>query len=101
MSNWRHGTGYRPRSCACWRGEPMNFFRRLLLKLSRRRMLERDMEAELAFHREMAREYANPIGLGNLTHIQEEARDLWRFTFAEDLGRDVFYALRTLAKAPG
>jgi putative ABC transport system permease protein len=75
--------------------------RRILLKLSRRHRLESDMEAELAFHREMAREHANPIGLGNVPRIQEEARDLWRFTVVEDLWRDVRYGVRSLGRTPG
>jgi predicted permease len=75
--------------------------RRILLKLRRRRSLERDMEAELAFHRELAREHSNPIGLGNLARIQEEARDLWRFSIVEDFWRDVAYALRSLRRTPG
>src|SRR5215471_15477466 len=79
----------------------MNVFSRLRLKLFRRRTLERDLEQELAFHCEMARTNANPIGLGNLTRIQEEARDLWRFTLWEDFARDVGYAIRSLGRAPG
>ena len=70
----------------------MMILRRILLKLSRRHRLEREMEEELAFHRQLAREHANPIGLGNVTRIQEEARDLWRFSFLEDFGRDLIYA---------
>jgi len=73
---------------------------RMLLKIWRRRRFEHDLEAELAFHRDLAREQANPIGLGNSVQIQEEARDLWRFTFVEDLWRDVLYAVRSLHRAP-
>ena len=75
--------------------------RRILLKLSRRRRLEEEMKAELAFHRDMAREHANPIGLGHMSGIEESARDLWRFTLVEDVGRDVLYALRSLGRSPG
>ena len=39
--------------------------RRLLLKLIRRRRLHEDLEAELAFHREMSSAHGNPISLGN------------------------------------
>lgn len=74
--------------------------RRIFLKLRRRSQLERDMEAELAFHRELSREQANPIGLGNITRLQEEARDLWRFSLIEDFCRDTVYALRSLGRAP-
>jgi predicted permease len=79
----------------------MILFRRILLKLRRRSRLERDMEAELAFHRQLAREHSNPIGLGNITRIQEEARDLWRFSLVEDFCRDVGYALRSFRRTPG
>src|SRR5262245_48553566 len=79
----------------------MMFFRRILLKLMRRRRLEQEMEAELAFHRDLAQAHANPIGLGNMTRIREEARDLWRFTIVEDFWRDVLYALRSLRRTPG
>jgi hypothetical protein len=65
----------------------MMVLRRLLLKLWRRRRLQHDLEAVLAFHRDLAREEANSIPLGNLSRIPEEALDLWRFTFIEDLWR--------------
>jgi predicted permease len=79
----------------------MTIFYRILLKLSRRRRFERDMEAELAFHRDLAQERGNPIGLGNVTRIQEEARDLWQFTLTEDFCRDVAYSVRSLFRTPG
>jgi predicted permease len=79
----------------------MMILRRILLKLRRRSRLHRDMEAELAFHRDLAREQNNPIGLGNVTLIQEEARDLWRFSLLEDFCRDVVFAIRSLRRAPG
>lgn len=34
---------------------------------------------------------------GNITSILEESRDMWRFTFIEQLGQDVRYALRSMA----
>ena len=61
--------------------------RRLLLKLFRRRRLLQDLEAELAFHREMAATGGNPIPLGNAGVIQEQAFDLWRFNRLENLWR--------------
>jgi predicted permease len=75
--------------------------RRIFLKLWRRRRLQRDLEAELAFHRDLSRENANPIPLGNVGRIQEEALDLWRFAFIEDFWRDVMYAIRSLRHTPG
>ena len=57
--------------------------RRFLLKLFRRRRLHDDLEAELAFHREMSRASGNAIPLGNLSRITEESLDLWRFSRIE------------------
>ena len=75
--------------------------RRILLKAWRRRRLQQDLEAELAFHRELAKEKNNPIQLGNLTRIREDALDIWRFTLIEDTWRDLRYACRSLGRMPG
>ena len=75
--------------------------RRLILKLYRRRRLERDLDAELAFHQEQAAMGGNPIPLGNRTKILEASRDSWRFVVLEDLWRDLVYAARSLGKSPG
>ncbi|HEY3453306.1 MAG TPA: ADOP family duplicated permease [Bryobacteraceae bacterium] len=72
-----------------------------LLKLFRRRRLESDLQAELEFHREMAAAHDNPIGLGNPSVIKEQALDLWRFTFIENIWRDIRYAIRSLSRSPG
>jgi predicted permease len=74
----------------------MRFFRKLL----HRRRLHADLEAELAFHRELAAANANPVGLGNETRIVEETLDLWRFTTIENLWRDVVYGARGLLRSP-
>lgn len=74
--------------------------RSLLLKLRRRRSMERDVETELAFHREMAAAHGNPIPLGNTAVIQEQARDLWRFAWIENLWRDLLYGARGLRRSP-
>src|ERR1039457_7200876 len=74
--------------------------RRFLLNLVRRRRLERDLQAELAFHRNMAAEGQNPTPLGNAAVIREEAFDLWRFSFIENLWRDLVYAARGLRRSP-
>jgi predicted permease len=75
--------------------------RRLFLKLRRRARLDADLEAELAFHREMATAGGNPIPFGNRASIREQAFDLWRFTWIEDFARDVVYAVRSLRRSPG
>jgi predicted permease len=74
--------------------------RKLFLKLRRRRNLERDLNAELAFHREMAAAGGNPVPLGNAARIMEQSRDFWRFTFFENLWRDLVYGARGLRRNP-
>lgn len=69
--------------------------RRFLLKLSKRARLERDLDEELQFHREMSN-----LPFGNSLRIREQARELWTFPFAESLIRDVRQACRGLAKSP-
>src|ERR1041385_5307024 len=73
--------------------------RRFFRKLLRRTRLERDLESELALHRELSAARGNPIPLGNVTRIAEESRDLWRFNFMENLWRDVVYAARGLRRS--
>ena len=75
--------------------------RRFLLKLFRRRRFERDMAEEMAFHREMAQAGGNAVPFGNQAVIAEQARDVWRFTWVENLWRDVVYGARGLARTPG
>jgi predicted permease len=75
--------------------------RRFFLKLFRRPKLHADLDAELAFHREMAAAHGNPLGLGNTTMVREHALDLWRFTLLEDLARDLLYAIRGARRSPG
>jgi putative ABC transport system permease protein len=73
--------------------------RRFLLKLFRRRRLHEDLEAELAFHREMSLANGNPIPLGNVSRITEESLELWRFSRLENLWRDLIYGARTVARS--
>ena len=75
--------------------------RRLFLKLFRRRRLQQDLEAELAFHREMSAVGGNPIPLGNAGVIKEQAFDLWRFNAVENFWRDLVYAGCALRRSPG
>ena len=74
--------------------------RRLFLKLSRRRTLDRELEAELAFHREMAQAGGSSIPLGSTLQIKEASGDPWRFTLLESLWRDVVYGVRGLSRSP-
>jgi putative ABC transport system permease protein len=79
----------------------MTTLRRFVLKILRRRRLEADLEMELSFHRQMALEHRNQIGLGNATAIKESAFDLWRFNLLENLWRDITFSARRLRKSPG
>lgn len=79
----------------------MRSLRRFVLKLVRRRRMEADLEAELAFHREMAQAQDNPVRLGNVTALREQALDAWRFAGVENLWRDVGLALRRLRRNVG
>ena len=69
--------------------------RRFILKLRKRRHLERDLDDEMEFHREMS----GPR-FGNSTRIREEAWELWTFPLIESLIRDLRLACRVLAKSP-
>jgi len=48
----------------------------------------------------MAAAHENPIGLGNPSVIKEQALDLWRFTFLENVWRDILYGIRSLFEVP-
>jgi macrolide transport system ATP-binding/permease protein len=69
--------------------------RRFILKLLKRPHLERDLNQEMEFHRAMS-----DRSFGDLARVREEARELWTFTFIENLMRDFRYACRLLAKSP-
>ena len=73
---------------------------RLFRKLFRRRTLDRELEAELAFHRQMAEAAGNSIPLGNSLRIREASGEPWRFTFLESLWTDAVYGFRGLRRNP-
>jgi putative ABC transport system permease protein len=62
--------------------------------------MHREMEDELAFHREMAARHGNAIPLGNTAVIAEYGYALRRFNFVENLWRDLVYAARGLRRSP-
>src|SRR5580700_4840736 len=104
-ANWSSNTkppgpAFRAPSSACWPDKQVEIMHRLFLKLFRRHRLDRDLQAELAFHRDMSAAHHNPIPLGNSAVIREQAFDLWRFNFAENLWRDLVYAARGLRHSP-
>ena len=72
----------------------------LWLKIFRRRRMRDEIEAEIAFHKEMAAAQGNAIPFGNTTVMKEQALDMWRFNFFENLWRDLVYAARGLRRSP-
>jgi predicted permease len=69
--------------------------RKFILKLRKRPHLERDLDEEFEFHRNMSdRQF------GNATRIREEAWELWTFPLIENLIRDFRHACRSLVKSP-
>jgi macrolide transport system ATP-binding/permease protein len=84
-------------------------FLRKLGWLFQRRDKEAELRAELEFHLEEEAEERQTAGLpddaarraarrdlGNLTLVQENTRSTWTWTFWEQLGQDLRYALRTM-----
>src|SRR6266849_6523922 len=56
--------------------------------------IERGMSPEEA-------RYAAVRKFGNVTQVKEETREVWSFVWLEQLGQDIHYGLRMLAKSPG
>jgi len=82
------------------------FFRRAGYFLSRNRR-RRELEDEMAFHREMAERSGVPERkrrFGNATLLHEQAREAWGWTWTEWFDRlfqDLRYATRMLLRSPG
>src|SRR5260370_2845932 len=71
------------------------------LKLRKRRALDRDLQQEIAFHREMRAGDADAPSFGAETQIREEMRDMWTFVWLETAWQDLRYALRGIRRSPG
>ncbi len=85
-----------------------------LRTLFRRSQTERDLADEMQFHIEQLTEDGIARGLppaearaaalramGGVTQHQESARDAWGLTWLTDLGDDLRFAARSLARTPG
>ena len=84
-----------------------------LRSLFRRRRVDGELESELRFHldqltdefvvagvpADQARRMAR-LAIGNLTHFQEECRDMRRLNRIDDVARDLQYAGRALRRSP-
>lgn len=66
-----------------------------------RRRLERELDAELEFHRAMAAENDSPHRFGSEVRIREEAREAWMIVWLEALGQDLRFAWRSMRRTPG
>ena len=88
-------------------------FHRLRTHLQRKK-IEREMEAELRFHLEMEAEENIRRGMsedearltarrnfGGVAQVKEAYRDVSRFRWIEDIGRDLGFGVRMLLKHPG
>lgn len=80
----------------------------------RRDALARELDEELAFHRQLLERDASAEGadavaaqrhasrrLGNVTLAREDARQRWSIPWLEHVARDVRYAVRGLRRSPG
>jgi predicted permease len=56
------------------------------------------LRSEMESHRAAM---GNPARFGNELRLREEARDVWGWAWLDDLGRDLRFASRTLARTPG
>lgn len=77
--------------------------RRLSYLLSRNRR-GRELEDEMAFHREMAERAGRPEArrrFGSPVRLREQAREAWGWTWIDRLGQDLRYGARMLARSPG
>ena len=67
-----------------------------LWRLLRRRHFERELAEEMEFHRAMA----SPREFGSVALAQDNARDVWRWSWLENAAQDLRVAARLLARNP-
>lgn len=66
--------------------------------LLNRRRFEAALTREMDAHREMMSE---PRRFGNTLRLREASRDVWGWTWVDDIARDVRLAMRALRRTPG
>jgi len=77
------------------------FLRRIGYFFTRSRR-SRELEAEMAFHREMAVRAGRSAGsFGNPAVLREQSREAWGWTWIDRLFQDLHYAVRMLIRSPG
>src|SRR5437016_1961832 len=75
------------------------FFRRLAALIHRQR-LQRELEEEMAAHREMM-PVERQRHFGSTPRLQEEAADQWGWSWLDHFRQDIRYGSRSLVRAPG
>jgi len=75
------------------------FFRRLSALAHRRRM-ERELEEEMAAHREMMPAGERERRFGSTLRLREEAAEQWGFSWLDQLRQDLAYGARSLRRSP-
>ena len=71
--------------------------------LMNRNSRHRELEAEMAFHREMSDRAGRPEArrnFGNRAHLHEQAREAWGWTWLDRLIQDLRYATRMIFRSP-
>jgi predicted permease len=77
-------------------------FLRRVIYLFTRNSHGRALEAEMAFHREMAARAGRPASsFGNAALLREQSREAWGWTWIDRLFQDLGYATRMLVRSPG
>jgi predicted permease len=75
------------------------FFRRIYFLFNRRR-LERELQNDIDFHREMLSAESRK-DFGNPTLMRERSREAWGFEWLDRMAQDLRFGARLLKKSPG
>src|SRR6185436_6301465 len=81
------------------KGPPMMELLRRISYLWIRRRLEREMDEEMAYHREMMSPNRR-TNFGDELRLREDAREIWGWTWLDRLHQDLTYGARVLRNAP-